>query len=143
MLLKSMCLIKDYNYYISYYSQHRRTAHGNFSYRHFRKEKKSGNIRAKPLDFRASNGKKNSGKRFQTPPPPPALDSSRKLTIPKFFNLLVAPENKRKSMVFSFRPTYSIVFLKFEDVLFIYLLTLFSECMSNELLKCISFTYQK
>ena len=33
--------------------------------------KKSGNIRAKPLGFRASNGKKYSDKRLQPPPPPP------------------------------------------------------------------------
>ena len=30
-------------------------------------EQKSGNIRAKPLDFRASNGRKYSGKRLQPP----------------------------------------------------------------------------
>ena len=33
---------------------------------------KIGNIRAKPLDFRARNGKKKySGKRLRPPPPPP------------------------------------------------------------------------
>ena len=39
--------------------------------------KKSGNIRAKPLDLRASNGKKYSGKRLQPPPPPPEQNLSR------------------------------------------------------------------
>ena len=42
-----------------------------------------------------------------------------------FLNLLVVPENKRTSTVFSFRPIDSIVFLKLEAVLFHYSLTLF------------------
>ena len=44
-------------------------------------QKKSGNtcIRAKPLDFRACNGEKYSGKRLQHPPPPLERYSSRTL----------------------------------------------------------------
>ena len=45
--------------------------------------------------------------------------------IPQFLNPLVVPENKRKCVVFSFRPIDSIVFLKLEDVLFHYRLTPF------------------
>ena len=38
------------------------------------------------------------------------------------FNLLVVPENKRKIIVFSFRPIDSVVFLNIKYVLFLYLL---------------------
>ena len=41
-----------------------------------------------------------------------------------FFNLLVV-ENKRKFIVFSFRPIESVVFLNIKYVLFLYLLTTF------------------
>ena len=47
----------------------------------------------------------------------------------------MVPENKRKFIVFSFRPIESVVFLNIKYVLFLYLLT-------PLLLKCISFTYQ-
>ena len=40
-----------------------------------------------------------------------------------FLNLLVVPENKRKFIVFSFRPIDSVVFLNIKYVLFLYLLT--------------------
>ena len=40
-------------------------------------------------------------------------------------NLLVVPENKRKFIVFSFRPVDSVVFLNIKYVLFLYLLTPF------------------
>ena len=42
-----------------------------------------------------------------------------------FLNLLVVPENKRKFIVFSFRPIDSVVFLNVKYVLFLYLLTPF------------------
>ena len=42
-----------------------------------------------------------------------------------FLNLLVVPENKRKFIVFSFRPIDSVVFLNIKYVLFLYLLTPF------------------
>ena len=45
--------------------------------------------------------------------------------VPWILKLLVVPENKRKCMVFSFRPIDSIVFLKLKHVSFHYLLTLF------------------
>ena len=61
-----------------------------------------------------------------------------------FLNLLVVPENKRKFVVFSFRPVDSIVFLKLKCNYFFYLhVTFFSECWCNRILKCVSFTYQK
>ena len=42
-----------------------------------------------------------------------------------FLKLLVVPENKRKFVVFSFRPIGSVVFLNIKYVLFLYLLTPF------------------
>ena len=45
--------------------------------------------------------------------------------ILQFLNLLGVLENNRKCIVFSFRLLDSIVYIKLEDVLFHYLLTLF------------------
>ena len=42
-----------------------------------------------------------------------------------FLKLLVVPENKRKFIVFSFRPIDSVVFLNIKYVLFLYSLTPF------------------
>ena len=42
-----------------------------------------------------------------------------------FLKLLVVPENKRKVVVFSFRPIDSVVFFNITFVLFLYLLTPF------------------